>query len=68
MSAMILMAPALEAHVLVLPGPAIAEAAGVQHIALISEFDVNHDEQAPMSVVEHVVILAWRTPPCDRTS
>ena len=57
---MILMAPALEAHVLVLLGPAIAEAAGVQHIALISEFDVNHDEQALASNIceQNTIYLA----------
>jgi len=57
-SAIVLMAPPLDAEAPALLGPVIAEArrAGVQHIVLISAFGVNHNEQAPLRVVEHLVI------------
>jgi uncharacterized protein YbjT (DUF2867 family) len=60
MSAMVLMAPPLEANAPALLGPVItaATAAGVQHVVLISAFGVNHQEQAPMRIVEHLVIDA----------
>ena len=59
-SAMVLMAPPLEANAPALLGPVIAgaKAAGVQHVVLISAFGVNHNEQAPMRTVEHLVIDA----------
>jgi uncharacterized protein YbjT (DUF2867 family) len=57
-SALVLMAPPLDANAPALLGPAVtaAKAAGVQHIVLISAFGVNHNEQAPMRIVEHLVI------------
>ena len=57
-SALVLMAPPLEANAPALLGPVIAAAksADVKHIVLISAFGVNHNEQAPMRIVEHLVI------------
>lgn len=57
-SALVLMAPPLEANAPALLGPVIAaaKATNIQHIVLISAFGVNHNEQAPMQVVEHLVI------------
>lgn len=57
-SALVLMAPPLDAKAPALLGPVVtaAKAAGVQHIVLISAFGVNHNEQAPMRIVEHLVI------------
>jgi uncharacterized protein YbjT (DUF2867 family) len=57
-SAVVLMAPPLEANAPALLGPVVtaAEDRGVQHIVLISAFGVNHNEQAPMRIVEHLVI------------
>ena len=57
-SALVLMAPPLDANAPALLGPVVtaAKAAGVQQIVLISAFGVNHNEQAPMRVVEHLVI------------
>ncbi len=52
------MAPPLEANAPALLGPVVtaAKLAGVRHIVLISAFGVNHNEQAPMRIVEHLVI------------
>ena len=52
------MAPPLDANAPALLGPVVtaAKAAGVQQIVLISAFGVNHNEQAPMRIVEHLVI------------
>jgi uncharacterized protein YbjT (DUF2867 family) len=57
-SALVLMAPPLEANAPALLGPVItvAKSAHVAHIVLISAFGVNHNEQAPMRIVEHLVI------------
>lgn len=57
-SALVLMAPPLEANAPALLGPVVTAAknAGVQHVVLISAFGVNHNEQAPMRIVEHLVI------------
>jgi uncharacterized protein YbjT (DUF2867 family) len=57
-SAIVLMAPPLDAEAPAFLGPVIAEArrAGVTHIVLISAFGVNHNEQAPLRVVEHLLI------------
>jgi uncharacterized protein YbjT (DUF2867 family) len=58
MSALVLIAPPLEANAPALLGPVVSAAklAGVRHIVLISAFGVNHNEQAPMRIVEHLVI------------
>jgi uncharacterized protein YbjT (DUF2867 family) len=58
MAAVVLMAPPLEANAPALLGPVIAAArlAGVQHIVFISAFGVNHNEQAPLRIVEHLVL------------
>jgi len=58
LSAIVLMAPPLDPDAPALLGPVVGEArrAGVQHIVLISAFGVNHNEQAPLRVVEHLVI------------
>jgi hypothetical protein len=39
-------------------GPVVtaAKRAGVRHIVLISAFGVNHNEEAPLRIVEHLVI------------
>ncbi len=57
-AALVLMAPPLDANAPALLGPVVtaAKAAGVQHIVLISAFGVNHNERAPMRIVEHLVI------------
>jgi uncharacterized protein YbjT (DUF2867 family) len=57
-SALVLMAPPLDANAPALLGPVVtaAKAAGVQQLVLISAFGVNHNEQAPMRIVEHLVI------------
>jgi uncharacterized protein YbjT (DUF2867 family) len=57
MSAIVLMAPPLDASAPGLLGPVIsaAKTAKIQHIVLISAFGVNHNEQAPLRVVEHLV-------------
>ena len=57
-SAIVLMAPPLDPHAPAELGPVIAEAkaAHLQQIVLISAFGVNHNEQAPLRVVEHLVI------------
>jgi uncharacterized protein YbjT (DUF2867 family) len=57
-SALVLMAPPLEANAPALLGPVItaAKTANFQQIVLISAFGVNHNEQAPLRIVEHLVI------------
>jgi len=57
-SAVVLQAPPLDANAPKLLGPVVTAAkdAGVQQIVLISAFGVNHNEQAPMRIVEHLVI------------
>jgi uncharacterized protein YbjT (DUF2867 family) len=57
-SALVLMAPPLAANAPALLGPVVkaAKGAGVPHVVLISAFGVNHNEQAPMRIVEHLVI------------
>lgn len=58
MAAVVLMAPPLEANAPALLGPVVtaAKLAGVRHILLISAFGVNHNEEAPLRIVEHLVI------------
>jgi uncharacterized protein YbjT (DUF2867 family) len=55
---LVLMAPPLDGDAPAKLGPVIAAAKnmGVEHIVLISAFGVNHNEQAPLRVVEHLVI------------
>jgi uncharacterized protein YbjT (DUF2867 family) len=57
-SAMVLMAPPLDPNVPARLGPVIgaARAVNLQHVVLISAFGVDHNEQAPFCVVEHLVI------------
>jgi uncharacterized protein YbjT (DUF2867 family) len=57
-SAIVLMAPPLDpdAPAQLRPVLETARAAGVRHVVLISAFGVNHNEQAPLRVVEHLVI------------
>lgn len=57
-AALVLMAPPLDPNAPQLLGPVIqaAKTAKVAHIVLISAFGVNHNEQAPLRVVEHLVI------------
>ena len=57
-SAIVLIAPPLDPNAPAQLGPVIsaARAADVRHIVLISAFGVNHNEQAPMRIVEHLVI------------
>jgi uncharacterized protein YbjT (DUF2867 family) len=58
MRGLVLMAPPLDSEAPSKLGPVIASAKnlGAQHIVLISAFGVNHNEQAPLRVVEHMVI------------
>ena len=60
MRGLLLMAPPLDSEAPSKLGPviAIAKSAGVQHILVISAFGVNHNEQAPLRVVEHMVIYS----------
>lgn len=57
-SAMVLMAPPLDADAPAKLAPVVAAAktANLRHIVLISAFGVNHDEQAALRVVEHLVM------------
>jgi uncharacterized protein YbjT (DUF2867 family) len=57
-SAIVLMAPPLDpnAPALLAPVIAAAKAATIQHIVFISAFGVNHNEQAPLRVVEHLLM------------
>jgi uncharacterized protein YbjT (DUF2867 family) len=57
-SAIVLMAPPLDPNAPSELEPVIAAAktANLRHVVLISAFGVNHNEQAPLRVVEHLVI------------
>ena len=57
-SEIVLMAPPLDPNAPAQLGSVIpaAKAADIRHIVLISAFGVNHNEQAPLRVVEHLVI------------
>lgn len=57
-SKLFLMAPPLDMDAPAKLGPVIAKAktAGVEQVVFISAFGVNHNEQAPLRVVEHLVI------------
>jgi uncharacterized protein YbjT (DUF2867 family) len=57
-SSLLLMAPSLDpnAPAELTPVIAAAKAAGVRHVVFISAFGVNHNEQAPLRVVEHLVM------------
>jgi uncharacterized protein YbjT (DUF2867 family) len=57
---LLLMAPPLDPNAPALLRPVVAHAkgAGVQHIVFISAFGVNHNEQAPLRIVEHIVMDA----------
>jgi uncharacterized protein YbjT (DUF2867 family) len=57
-SSLVLMAPPLDANAPALLGPVIAAAksAKIQHLVFVSAFGVNHNEQAPLRVVEHLVM------------
>lgn len=57
-SGLLLMAPPLDGDAPGKLGPVIAQAkkSGIDHIVLISAFGVNHNEQAPLRVMEHMVI------------
>ncbi|QOY90158.1 SDR family oxidoreductase [Paludibaculum fermentans] len=56
--ALLLMAPPLDAEAVAKLTPAIvaAKSAGLSHILLISAFGANYNEQAPLRVIEHLVI------------
>jgi len=55
---LLLMAPPLDPNASAELGPVVARAkeAGAQHIAFISAFGANYSEQAPLRVVEHIVM------------
>ena len=55
---MLLMAPSLDPDAPAKLGPLVERAkdAGVSHIVFISAFGVNHNEQAPLRIVEHLVM------------
>ena len=57
-SALVLMAPPLDGRApeMLKPVLAAAKSANVQQIVFISAFGVNHNEQAPLRVVEHMVM------------
>ncbi len=57
MAAVVLMAPPVEQNAPALLGPVVtaAKRVGVRHIVLISAVGVNHNNQAPMHTVEHLV-------------
>ena len=57
-TALVLMAPPLDGRApeLLKPVLAAAKAASVKQIVFISAYGVNHNEQAPLRVVEHMVI------------
>src|ERR1700741_1215725 len=57
-SRLVLMAPPLDPNAPALLGPAITAArqANIHQIVLISAFGVNHNEQAPLRTVEHLLI------------
>ncbi len=55
---LLLMAPSLDPEAPAKLGPVITRAkqAGVRHIVFVSALGVNHNEQAPLRVVEHLVM------------
>jgi len=55
---LLLMAPLLDPNAPAELGPVVAaaKAASVRHIVFISAFGVNYNEQAPLRVVEHIVM------------
>ena len=55
---LILMSPSLDPNAPALLRPVVecAKASGVRHIVFISAFGVNYNEQAPLRVVEHIVM------------
>lgn len=55
---LLLMAPPLDPNAPAELGPLVSEAktAGVRHIVFISAFGVNHNEEAPLRRVEHIVM------------
>lgn len=55
---LVLMAPPLDGDAPAKLGPLVAQAknSGIEHIVFISAFGVNHNEQAPLRIVEHAVI------------
>lgn len=55
---LVLMAPPLDPDAVALVRPVVecAKASGLQHIVFISAFGVNFNEQAPLRVVEHIVM------------
>jgi uncharacterized protein YbjT (DUF2867 family) len=55
---LLLMAPPLDPNAVAELEPAVAQAreAKVQHIAFISAFGVNYNEQAPLRAIEHIVM------------
>jgi len=57
-SGVLLMAPPLDPNAPTELAPVIdeAKAAGVHHLVFISAFGANHNEQAPIRIVEHLVI------------
>lgn len=57
-SALVLMAPPLDGRApeLLKPVLAAAQSGGVKQVVFISAFGVNHNEQAPLRIVEHMVM------------
>ena len=57
-SAIVLIAPPLDPNAPAQLGPVIAaaKAANIRHIVLISAFGINHNEQASLRIIEHLVI------------
>ena len=55
---LLLMAPPLDPNAPAELGPVVARAeeAGIRHIVFISAFGANHNEQAPLRIVEHLVM------------
>jgi uncharacterized protein YbjT (DUF2867 family) len=58
MLGLLLMAPPLDSEAPGKLGPVIAQAkkSAIEHIVLVSAFGVNHNEQGPLRIVEHMVI------------
>ncbi len=57
-SGLVLIAPPLDPNAAALLAPVVAAAktAGVRHVVFISAFGANHNEQAPLRVIEHMVM------------
>ena len=55
---LVLMAPPLDGQAAAKLAPVVAQAkrSGIHHIVFISAFGANHNEQAPLRMVEHIVI------------